>query len=895
MPVVMVWLLNEETNTMKNRYRQTYVKHTYDSEGGFFHSCSGDWLQRTTFRTFAILLLLSFHFWSIAQPSVQVDRPTAKYQVGETAHFLISSSVPGTVSYTIEYDRFSTDIQSGSVNINAGNTHQLPFTLNEAGVIHCIVEQGGTTSKASAVFAPFSIDALEAEPADFDHFWEMAKSELASVPIDPQLSLHSSTNYSTTYRINLASVQNRRVYGYISVPTGPGPFPAILSLPSYGTAANITNPADFIAERGGALSMTISIHNSDPTQEDPSAYEPNEITDPHQMYFKLAVQACIRAVDYIFSRPDFDGESLGVTGVSQGGGLALMLGGVDERVKLLTLSNPTHCEHVGLRHERASGFPYYIRKSRNEVGTSVHEEATANASKYFDAIYFAKRFKGPSLSIICYEDEICPPATTLSAYNQLQDMKVLLHARDLDHNHPNEYWDGRFDFYRQFFPAMRTPPWPWPGTTTGYLVEAGMDQTITLGNAIQLNGSVQKDGLALGSLPVRWEKVSGPGTINFSAPGSYQTTASFSQKGTYVIRFAADDFEKLTTEAKYYTAADHVTITVEDNSSGDVTPPSVILSTGQANVNSPFEVNISFSEPVNGFAIDDLLVTNGTTSNLTGSGLSYQVMVNPIFDGSVSIRLPANRLQDLANNQNLASNTLIVNYTAPDLTPPAVSLSTAATDVNGPFEVNLAFSEQVNGFEQSDITLSNGQLSNLSGSGLNYTFTVSPITDGQVQIQLPANQVTDLAGNTNLASNVLVVNYTALDITPPSVQLSTASTNVNGPFIVNLTLNEAVTGLELTDVIVSNGLATSLNGSGLNYEIQIVPGIDGIIEISIPANRFEDLAANPNLASNILVVNYIAPDITPPTIQLSTPLSSVTTVFEVFVTFSEAVTGFRPG
>ena len=95
-----------------------------------------------------------------------------------------------------------------------------------------------------------------------------------------------------------------------------------------------------------------------------------------------------------------------------------------------------------------------------------------------------------------------------------------------------------------------------------------------------------------------------------------------------------------------------------------------------------------------------------------------------------------------------------------DTTHPDVTLSTASNNVNGPFTVNAVFTEAVNGLTLSDFTVTNGTKSGLSGSGSNYSFTVSPVSIGSLTIQLPANRVTDAAGNGNTLSNTLNVNYT---------------------------------------------------------------------------------------------------------------------------------------
>ncbi len=95
-----------------------------------------------------------------------------------------------------------------------------------------------------------------------------------------------------------------------------------------------------------------------------------------------------------------------------------------------------------------------------------------------------------------------------------------------------------------------------------------------------------------------------------------------------------------------------------------------------------------------------------------------------------------------------------------DTTPPDVTLTTTSNTVNGPFTVNAVFTEAVIGLSLSDFSVANGTRSGLSGSGSNYSFTISPVSAGSVTIQLPINRVTDAAGNGNTISNTLNVNYT---------------------------------------------------------------------------------------------------------------------------------------
>jgi hypothetical protein len=73
-------------------------------------------------------------------------------------------------------------------------------------------------------------------------------------------------------------------------------------------------------------------------------------------------------------------------------------------------------------------------------------------------------------------------------------------------------------------------------------VSAGADQSVVLPQAATLDGTVTDDGLPAGSsLTTTWTQVSGPGAVTFADPGATDTTAGFTQAGTYVLRLTASD------------------------------------------------------------------------------------------------------------------------------------------------------------------------------------------------------------------------------------------------------------------------------------------------------------------------------------------------------------------
>ncbi len=87
-------------------------------------------------------------------------------------------------------------------------------------------------------------------------------------------------------------------------------------------------------------------------------------------------------------------------------------------------------------------------------------------------------------------------------------------------------------------------------------VSAGPDATVSQATGASLNGTVTDDGLPNppGAVTTTWTETSGPGNVTFGNPNAVDTTASFSQAGTYVLRLSAND--------SALTAFDEVTITV---------------------------------------------------------------------------------------------------------------------------------------------------------------------------------------------------------------------------------------------------------------------------------------------------------------------------------------------
>lgn len=90
---------------------------------------------------------------------------------------------------------------------------------------------------------------------------------------------------------------------------------------------------------------------------------------------------------------------------------------------------------------------------------------------------------------------------------------------------------------------------------------------------------------------------------------------------------------------------------------------------------------------------------------------------------------------------------------------PSVTLSSAAPIESAPFAVQVQFSQAVTGLTLSDFFLGNATASNFTGSGSAYSFTLTPLSSGNVTAYLPEGAAVNSGGAGNTESNTLTVAY----------------------------------------------------------------------------------------------------------------------------------------
>ena len=93
---------------------------------------------------------------------------------------------------------------------------------------------------------PDSFQPTTVRPDDFDAYWERVLQELDGMPIAAEEEEHPirSTDFCTAYRVRLTSIGPYRIFGYLSIPKGEGPFPALIYLTRLQSVVEIIPQGD---------------------------------------------------------------------------------------------------------------------------------------------------------------------------------------------------------------------------------------------------------------------------------------------------------------------------------------------------------------------------------------------------------------------------------------------------------------------------------------------------------------------------------------------------------------------------------------------------------------------------------------------------------------------------
>lgn len=412
-------------------------------------------------------------------PSVVVspDHQDGIYHVGETvkwtAEWVKAGAEPPASAKFVLKSGGQKEVGGGELKFD-GTVAHFESKFDGPNTVLAVVSWGdGPASQAvgGAVADPFAIKpAVPEEPADFAAFWKEKVAAIKKVPPNAVLTPQDSGKPGVKYeKVTLDGYDGSHVQGQIAVPDRPGKFPAIFQ-PQYAGVYALQKPWVTGMAGGGWLMLNIEAHDipvDNPMDYYTKAYGPGGAlqnywkignTDKNTSYYLRMYLSCVQAIEYLKTRPEWDGKTIVVMGVSQGGQQTLVTAGLcPDDVTAACAFLPAACDNWAESIGRHSGFPFWWNQVDNRDAAAVRE-----TSKYFDPVYFARRIKCPTLCGVALRDDLAPPSSVFAAYNQItspKDIVILANAAHQDENGSQQPYQKLL--YGTWLPAIaqgKAPP-----------------------------------------------------------------------------------------------------------------------------------------------------------------------------------------------------------------------------------------------------------------------------------------------------------------------------------------------------------------------------------------------------------------------------------------------------
>lgn len=378
-------------------------------------------------------------FAEVTQINVDLDRDSHAYLLTETAVFSVSAldengelAKDGVLNVVLQND-FRQTLRTETFDLSKGNPISVSGKMDVPGFLSLTATCQKGRGLGGAAFEPEKIQPSQPMPADFWEYWRGLQKKLrAEVPADLQLEKLDSVSNDrfTAYRISMANFDGQRAHAFLAIPAGEGPFPVLVTVswagPGFGPDQLWPAREGFVVLAAPIFPYPVGLTGEERQKQYDEFNEKLGLRycyagapDREKYFFRNAYLGIDRLMDYVLERPDTDETRVGYFGTSQGGGSALILGGLNGKFSHISGNVPAICDHGGAKLNRSPGWP--------KLYDNVNAEGVEEMGPYFDGVNFARGITCPVRISVGFIDTTCSPSSVYAAFNAIpaEDKEML--------------------------------------------------------------------------------------------------------------------------------------------------------------------------------------------------------------------------------------------------------------------------------------------------------------------------------------------------------------------------------------------------------------------------------------------------------------------------------------
>ena len=252
-------------------------------------------------------------------------------------------------------------------------------------------------------------DRLYSRPDDFDAFWSDRLDDLDRTPPRPELEPIAirQTDFATLYGVRVTGVGPYRLFGYLSVPVGEGPFPALYWAPKYGSVLEIIPQGTSNAIRSRFVTFTCAGRGQRNADQPFAAMFPGLLTvgiaASETYVFAGIVADAIRGLEFLRSRPEVESGRI----VAIGNDIALQAVGLRGVASHLVCTPALFFDSLRLA-ARTDSYP--LEELNDHLRHRPSDQPrVASTLSYFDLRAFAPSVEAETLLMAGPEESLLGP------------------------------------------------------------------------------------------------------------------------------------------------------------------------------------------------------------------------------------------------------------------------------------------------------------------------------------------------------------------------------------------------------------------------------------------------------------------------------------------------------